>query len=103
MGKIVVSDNVSLDGVVQDPDGGEGFRAGGWVGRAGHGGRVAAAAARSAEVGKILLDEVVAGAISLRSHAGTQPLHRSDQRTPVSYPRDPHPPNTTSRAITQTT
>jgi dihydrofolate reductase len=32
MGKIVVSDNVSLDGVVQDPAGDEGFRHGGWVG-----------------------------------------------------------------------
>jgi dihydrofolate reductase len=33
MGKIVVSENVSLDGVVQDPAGDEGFRHGGWVGR----------------------------------------------------------------------
>ena len=33
MGKIVVSDNVSLDGVVEDPAGDEGFRVGGWVGR----------------------------------------------------------------------
>src|SRR5437870_8380667 len=32
MGKIVVSDNVSLDGVIQDPAGDEGFRVGGWVG-----------------------------------------------------------------------
>jgi dihydrofolate reductase len=32
MGKIVVSDNVSLDGVIQDPAGDEGFRDGGWVG-----------------------------------------------------------------------
>jgi dihydrofolate reductase len=30
MGKIVVSANVSLDGVVQDPDGQEGFARGGW-------------------------------------------------------------------------
>ena len=30
MGKIVISTNVSLDGVVQDPDGEEGFRLGGW-------------------------------------------------------------------------
>ena len=30
MGKIVVSENVSLDGVVQDPTGEEGFRHGGW-------------------------------------------------------------------------
>src|SRR5262245_55850629 len=32
MGRIVASDNVSLDGVVQDPAGDEGFRLGGWVG-----------------------------------------------------------------------
>jgi dihydrofolate reductase len=32
MGKIVVSDNVTLDGVIQDPAGDEGFRVGGWVG-----------------------------------------------------------------------
>ena len=30
MGTIVVSENVSLDGVVQDPTGEEGFRHGGW-------------------------------------------------------------------------
>ena len=30
MGKIVVSENVSLDGVVQDPTGEEGFERGGW-------------------------------------------------------------------------
>ena len=35
MGKIVVSTNVTLDGVVQDPDGAEGFRLGGWFGRFG--------------------------------------------------------------------
>ena len=35
MGRIVVSDNVSLDGVVQDPDGKEGFRHGGWFGQFG--------------------------------------------------------------------
>jgi dihydrofolate reductase len=29
-GKIVISTNASLDGVVQDPDGQEGFRLGGW-------------------------------------------------------------------------
>jgi dihydrofolate reductase len=30
MGKIVITTNTSLDGVVQDPDGEEGFRLGGW-------------------------------------------------------------------------
>jgi dihydrofolate reductase len=32
MGKIVVSNNVTLDGVIEDPAGDEGFRHGGWVG-----------------------------------------------------------------------
>ncbi len=35
MGRIVVSENVSLDGVVQDPTGEEGFRFGGWFGEVG--------------------------------------------------------------------
>jgi dihydrofolate reductase len=35
MGTIVISTNVSLDGVVQDPDGEEGFEHGGWFGRFG--------------------------------------------------------------------
>ncbi|MFI6764977.1 hypothetical protein [Streptomyces sp. NPDC050355] len=30
MGKIIISENVSLDGVVQDPTGEEGFSRGGW-------------------------------------------------------------------------
>ena len=33
MGKIVISENVSLDGVVQDPTGDEGFGRGGWFGQ----------------------------------------------------------------------
>ena len=32
MGRIVVSDNLSLDGVIEDPAGDEGFPRGGWVG-----------------------------------------------------------------------
>jgi len=35
MGKIVISANTSLDGVVQDPDGQEGFGRGGWFGQFG--------------------------------------------------------------------
>ena len=35
MGKIVISANASLDGVVQDPDGEEGFKLGGWFGQFG--------------------------------------------------------------------
>jgi dihydrofolate reductase len=51
MGKIVISQNVSLDGVIQDPSGDEGFRVGGWVGRVGDRGREGAA--------KMLLDEAL--------------------------------------------
>jgi dihydrofolate reductase len=43
MARIIVSENVSLDGVVQDPAGDEGFRHGGWVGRIGGRGRDEAA------------------------------------------------------------
>jgi len=35
MGKIVITTNTSLDGVVQDPDGEEGFKLGGWFGQFG--------------------------------------------------------------------
>jgi len=33
VGRIVISENVSLDGVIEDPAGDEGFTRGGWVGR----------------------------------------------------------------------
>src|SRR6266545_8051372 len=49
MGKIVISENVTLDGVVQDPAGDEGFRLGGWVGPI---------AARE-DVAKVALDEAL--------------------------------------------
>jgi dihydrofolate reductase len=52
MGKIVISTNISLDGVVEDPSGDEGLRVGGWVGRVGEHGRDDAA--------KLLLDETLA-------------------------------------------
>ena len=51
MGKIIVSENVSLDGVIQDPAGDEGFSRGGWVGRVTDKGREEAA--------NILLDEAL--------------------------------------------
>jgi len=35
MGKIVISENVSLDGVIQDPTGEEGYRFGGWFNQIG--------------------------------------------------------------------
>jgi dihydrofolate reductase len=49
MAKIVVSDNVSLDGVIQDPAGDEGFRRGGWVGLI----------QERPELSKLALDEVL--------------------------------------------
>jgi dihydrofolate reductase len=49
VGKIVVSENVTLDGVVQDPAGDEGFRLGGWVGLI----------KDRPEVGKLALDEAL--------------------------------------------
>jgi dihydrofolate reductase len=51
MGKIVMSEFVTLDGVIQDPAGNEGFRHGGWVGRVGDKGRE--------ETDKILLDHAL--------------------------------------------
>jgi dihydrofolate reductase len=33
MGRIVVSENITLDGVIEDPAGAEDFRHGGWVGK----------------------------------------------------------------------
>ena len=44
MGKLAVSENVSLDGVVEDPAGDEGFSRGGWVGLIASRGDVARAA-----------------------------------------------------------
>jgi hypothetical protein len=49
MGKIVVSENVTLDGVIQDPAGDEGFRAGGWAGLIGN----------SPQLAKLALDEAL--------------------------------------------
>jgi dihydrofolate reductase len=36
MGNIIISENITLDGVVQDPTGDEGFRCGGWFGQVGN-------------------------------------------------------------------
>ena len=49
MGTIIVSENVTLDGVVQDPAGDEGFRHGGWVGLI----------SNSPQLGKLALDEAL--------------------------------------------
>jgi len=57
MGKIVISENVTLDGVIQDPAGVEGFSLGGWVGRIGDRGREEAA--------KVALDEAMGAEVML--------------------------------------
>jgi dihydrofolate reductase len=51
MGTIVISQNLSLDGVVQDPTGEEGYRFGGWFGQVGERDRE--------EWAKVELDEVL--------------------------------------------
>ena len=43
MGRIIISENITLDGVIQDPAGAEGLRRGGWVCRVGDRGREEAA------------------------------------------------------------
>jgi dihydrofolate reductase len=61
MGKIVISENASLDGVIQDPAGDEGFSRGGWVGRI----------AALPEVAQVALDEALGAEALLlgrRSH-----------------------------------
>jgi dihydrofolate reductase len=57
MGEIVVSENVTLDGVVEDPAGAEGFDRGGWIGRIGERGRDEAA--------RVLLDDALGAAAQL--------------------------------------
>jgi dihydrofolate reductase len=49
IGEIVVSENITLDGVIQDPSGDEGFEHGGWVGRV----------TDREEAGKALADETL--------------------------------------------
>jgi dihydrofolate reductase len=49
MGKIIVSDNLSLDGVIQDPAGDESFPRGGWVG----------AIKNRPELGQLALDDAL--------------------------------------------
>ena len=51
MGKIVITENISLDGVVQDPTGEEGFRHGGWFTQVGDRDRD--------ERAKVVLDEAM--------------------------------------------
>ncbi|HTZ23812.1 MAG TPA: dihydrofolate reductase family protein [Streptosporangiaceae bacterium] len=62
MGKLVISENVSLDGVVEDPTGDQGFSRGGWFNRISDADR--------AEWSSILLDEALsAEALLLGRHS----------------------------------
>ena len=74
MGKIVVSENVTLDGVIQDPAGDEGFRAGGWVGLIGN----------SPQLAKLALDEALAAAAFL---LGRRSYKRLAARVAISQRR----------------
>ena len=66
MGKTVISENVSLDGVIEDPAGDEGFKHGGWVGRI----------TNSPDVGKRALNEALGAEAPLAGSAKTGTVHR---------------------------
>jgi dihydrofolate reductase len=55
MGRIVISENITLDGVIEDPSGDEGFERGGWVGKI----------TDRKEAGKVLVDEAMAAEAEL--------------------------------------
>ena len=76
MGKIVVSENITLDGVVQDPAGDEGFRHGGWGGRAG----------LREETGKILLDEALGAQALLLGRRSDEYSLRYGDPAPAPWP-----------------
>jgi hypothetical protein len=63
MGKIVVSENVSLDGVIEDPAGDEGFTRGGWVGRL----------ATREEIARLAIDEALGAEALLLGRASSIP------------------------------
>src|ERR1700691_1652108 len=78
MGKIVVSENVSLDGVIQDPAGDQGFRVGGWVGLIGN----------SPQLAKLALDQALAAGAFLRGRRSYEWLGaRGPSPIPPGTPR----------------
>ena len=80
MGIMVVSDNVSIDGVIQDPAGDEGFPRGGWVGLI----------KDRPELAKLALDEALGAAAMLMGRrtyewfAARWPSRTGARRSPVA-------------------
>jgi hypothetical protein len=70
MGKIVISENVTLDGVIEDPAGDEGFRVGGWVGLI----------KDSPQLNKLALDEALGAEPSESSRALSQGRHPGERK-----------------------
>jgi dihydrofolate reductase len=102
MGKIIISENVTLDGVIEDPSGDEGFRLGGWLGHIGDRGREEAA--------RFVLDETLGTEAMLlgrrsyeflaarwpsRTGALADRLNSKPKYVVSSTLRDPHWNNTT--------
>jgi dihydrofolate reductase len=82
MGKIIIIDNASLDGVIQDPAGDEGFRVGGWVG----------VIAGRPELAKATLDEALGTEALLLGRRSYQWLAaRRGNPGPRQLPADAHP------------
>jgi hypothetical protein len=94
MGKIVVTENVTLDGVIQDPPGDEGFRARGWAGLIGN----------SPQLANLALDEALAAAALLLGRRKLRVTRRAaaisqrraggqaEQPAPARRARDPRQP-----------
>src|SRR6266567_5275210 len=76
MGKIIISENVTLDGVIQDPAGDEGFRHGGWIGRIGDRSRDEAA--------RVALEEALAPRPCCWAGAATSSSPRGGHPEPAS-------------------
>jgi hypothetical protein len=66
-GKIILSENVTLDGVIHDPAGDEGFRAGGWAGLIGS----------NPQLAKLALDEALAAGVLLLGRRSYEWLARA--------------------------
>ena len=96
MGKIVISTNVSLDGVVQDPDGEEGFGRGGWFVQYGGEdleewgqGRVRRGAGHRGPAAGPAQRRVVRGAVGIPARRVGGPVEQPAQVRRVLNPRRP--------------